>query len=98
MNEIYRRYLEKNIQETSRDSLHQVISSGQEATYRERCLQYLQTHEATDGEAMQALHIKDVNCYRPERTRLYQAGLLEKVEKRKCKVSGRTCIVWRTKR
>jgi len=99
MNEIYRKYLErsKNVQSTSRESFSQVVSSGSEATYRERCLAYLSAHEATDGEAMRDLGVKDVNCYRPERTRLYQAGLLEKVEKRNCNVSGRQCIVWRAK-
>ena len=52
------------------------------------------THEATDGEAMRDLNIKDVNCYRPERTRLFQAGKLFCVGKRRCMVSGRVCKVW----
>lgn len=85
----------KRIQDTSTASYRQTKLLGDEATYRERCLAYLKTHEATDGEAMRDLCVKDVNCYRPERTRLYQAGALEKIGKRVCEVSGRTCIVWR---
>jgi hypothetical protein len=54
-------------------------------------------HEATDGEAMRSLGVKDVNCYRPERTRLFQDGYLKCVGKRVCTVSGRTCKVWTAK-
>ena len=84
----------KDISDTSAASYRQTILSGAESTYRQRCYRYLLTHEATDGEAMQALGVKDVNCYRPERTRLYQAGKLWCVGKRRCRVSGRICKVW----
>jgi hypothetical protein len=86
----------KRIQTTSTESYRQTKLLGDEATYRQRCLTYLRAHEATDGEAMRDIGVKDVNCYRPERTRLFQAGKLECVGKRVCLVSGRTCKVWRT--
>jgi hypothetical protein len=87
----------KRVQSTSTDSYRQTVLCGDEATYRERCLAYLANHEATDGEAMRALDVKDVNCYRPERTRLFQDGYLKCVGKRVCTVSGRTCKVWTAK-
>ena len=88
----------KQTQQTSTTSYRQTLLSGAEETYRQRCYEYLKRKAATDGEAMKALGIKDVNCYRPERTRLYQQGKLERLPKRICTVSSRTCYVWRAKK
>ncbi len=84
----------KQIRMTSVFAFAQFQASGGEDTWRERCLSYLKNHEATDGEAMRDLGVQDVNCYRPVRTRLAQAGLLQSVGRRRCEVTGKVCMVW----
>ena len=54
-----------------------------------KCLRF-----ATDLELCQYLNFSDPNVVRPRRNELVRKNLVKEYGKRRCRVSGRTSIVW----
>lgn len=55
-----------------------------------------QIEPATDREIAAYLHFKDPNMVRPRRKGLFDKGMINAVEKRACKITGKTVIAWET--
>ncbi len=51
----------------------------------------------TDREITEELCLKDPNAVRPRRFELVEAGLIVEGEKRKCAVTKRLALTWKTK-
>lgn len=51
--------------------------------------------EMTDQEIKQVLEVQDPNFVRPRRFELMKAGIVEAGVKRKCRITGKTSLVWR---
>lgn len=80
---------------TSRDAYELLIMSGELLGKQARIMDRLTTAgDATSGEVLQALKVRNVNAWRARFTELQARGLIIEVGTRRCAVSGRTCVVW----
>lgn len=48
----------------------------------------------TDMELVKMLNFSDANRIRPRRYELMKKGIVEEVDRRPCKITGRRAIVW----
>jgi len=51
----------------------------------------------TDTEIARELRKSDPNYIRPRRNELASQGIIMSVGKRECRVTGKTCLIWRRK-
>lgn len=83
------------IQTTSLDAYRQLVADGNLVGKQATCLERLiALGQATSGEVLDSLGIKNVNAWRARFTELQGRGLIREVGQRKCKISGRAGIVW----
>lgn len=80
---------------TSREAYEQLVESGLLKCKQAKIMHVLTAlGDATSGEVLQALKVRNVNAWRARFTELQARGLIVEVGTRKCVVSGRTCVVW----
>lgn len=90
-------------QETSAIAYRQLVDSGQLVGKQRLILDALiRIGSSTSGEILDALAradggpgpISNINAWRGRFTELQGRGLIREVAQRRCKVSGRLCVVW----
>lgn len=88
-------------QQTSRDAYKYLVDSGLLVGKQRLLLDALiKSGPATSGEVLVALEkasgvaIRNVNAWRARFTELQGRGLIREVTQRRCKISGRICVVW----
>lgn len=80
---------------TSREAYEHLVMSGELLGKQARIMDRLTTvGDATSGEVLAALKVRNVNAWRARFTELQARGLIVEVGTRRCAVSGRTCVVW----
>lgn len=80
---------------TSRDAFHELVRTGQLIGKQALIMNLLTAHgDATSGEVLKTLRVRNVNAWRARFTELQARGLIVEVGQRKCAVSGRRCVVW----
>jgi predicted ArsR family transcriptional regulator len=81
---------------TSRRAYNALVASGLLVGKQEQIMAMLASRgPATSGELLARLAPgENTNAWRARFTELQGRGLIREVEQRRCKISGRTCVVW----
>jgi len=80
---------------TSRDAFHELVKTGQLIGKQALIMNLLTAHgDATSGEVLKELKVRNVNAWRARFTELQARGLIVEAGQRRCAVSGRRCVVW----
>lgn len=88
------------VRETSAEAHRDMASSGKMCDRQREVMNALAiinssvALDATDSEIARALGHSDPNYVRPRRFELVEKGLVVASRKRRCLVTGRTCIAW----
>lgn len=87
--------MDMTTRETSREAYHQLVATGVLRGQQERVLSTLvRKGPSTSGELFAFMEIENVNAWRARITELQGRGLIVEVGQRKCKITGRTALVW----
>lgn len=87
------------MRQTSLDSYFALLWDGTLGERQSLVLYYIVNHPgSTDREIAEELGFKDPNSIRPRRKELLDKGLIENCGIKKCSVTGRAALAWRSKR